>query len=175
MQNLMTNYVVKRLLGLVLLLGIGATYAPMLSVSATPQLVWQGADVETALTSLGYSSETALRLERLTAYNPVSWQTDDDPDTASCGPIRPDGLALSRDLFFDATGHKHLCGAKVMLLVINPDTDKVEALEERVIWDTMHTRYEDTGDVFLDTLDEALAFDFGVKQGVVVFLDDTEG
>lgn len=175
MYNLKHHSIYKYLLGLVLFLGLGATHAPVASDLTTPQPLWQGADAETALSALGYNADTALKLERLTAYNPVSWQTDDDPDTASCGPTRPDGLALSRDLFFDATGHKHLCGAKVMLLVIDPATNKVEALEERVVWDTMHTRYEDTGDVFLDTLDEALAFEFGVKQGMVVFLEDSEG
>lgn len=176
MLNFRGKLFIKGLIGLGLFWALGATHAPTVALpGVSTESLWKGADVDTALASLGYEADSALRLERLTAYNPLTWQTDDDPETASCGPIRRDGLALSRDLFFDATGHKHLCGAKVMLLVINPDTNTVEALEERVVWDTMHSRYEDTGDLFLDTPDETLAFDFGVKQGAVVFLEDTEG
>ena len=133
---------------------------------------WENAEVESALASLGYSLEQAIRLNRLTAYNPVARQTDADPMVSSCGPNRPDQLALSRDLFFDTEGRKHLCGAKVMLFVVDPDTNLVEGVQERVVWDTMHSRYEDTGDVYLDTQDEREAYEWGVKRGVVVLLNE---
>lgn len=151
------------LIGSVLML-FNATRAESNSVPA-----WHNADVDTALELLGHSPEEAVRLQRLTAYNPVPRQTDSDPETSSCGPTRPDQLALSRDLFFDPNGSKHLCGAKVRVLIVNPQTDTVEQVEERIVWDTMHRRYEATGDIFLNTTDESLAYEFGVKAGVVVF------
>jgi len=109
----------------------------------------------------------AIELHRVTAYNPLPYQTDEDPYTSSCGPNRPDQIAVSRDLFFDEHGRKHLCGVEVTLIVYDSD-GQVEAILNRVIWDTMNPRYNLTADVYLDhhDVDEALAW--GVKRGALV-------
>ena len=130
---------------------------------------WRGADVETALASLGHAPGDAIHLERLTAYNGVVQQTDQDPKTASCGRNRPDGLALSRDLFFSADGSKHLCGTKVRVLIIDPDTNTVEQIQTRTIWDTMHARYTSAGDLFFRS--EAAAQAWGIKKATIVLLE----
>ena len=170
--NLKPAPVWRTSLALLSLMGLGLLMAPGMTRASGGGASWQNADVDTALSALGYSLEEAIRLHRLTAYNPVARQTDHHPDLSSCGPNRPDQLALSRDLFFNEEGRKHLCGAKVMLLVVDPQTSTVESVQERVVWDTMHRRYEETGDVYLDTKDESVAYEFGVKQGVIVFVSE---
>lgn len=130
---------------------------------------WRGMAVEAALEYLGHRPENAIFLERLTAYNGVPQQTDSDPKTASCGRNRADGLALSQDLFFDAAGSKHLCGTKVRVLVIDPETETVEALQTRTVWDTMSPDYSNTGDLFFKS--QRAARDWGVKRAAIVVLE----
>jgi hypothetical protein len=128
---------------------------------------WQAAYSE--LLELGYREDQAVRLHRLTAYNAVAWQTNNRPFESSCGLNQPDQLAISRDLFFDDNGNKHLCGERVKLLIIDPVTREVTDVQERVIWDTMNGRFQQTGDVLLEDVAEARRF--GVRQGLLVFVD----
>lgn len=128
---------------------------------------WQSA--YRRLLELGFSEAQAVRLKRLTAYNAVAWQTNSRPFESSCGLNQPDQLAVSRDLFFDEHGRKHLCGQRVKLLIIDPLTREVIDIQERVIWDTMNSRFQQTGDVLLEDLAEARQF--GVRQGLLVFVD----
>ena len=130
---------------------------------------WRGQELETALQSFGYELEDATQLERLSAYNGVISQTDETPTVASCGEARADGLALSRDLFFDAAGDKHLCGAKVRVLIIDPETEKVEAVETRTVWDTMDERFTKTGDLYFRS--RKAAQEWGVKKAAIVPLE----
>lgn len=76
----------------------------------------------------------------ITYYHPVVWQTDDDPSTASCGPLKDAPLmpsdrivALSRDLFFDKNGSKR-CGERVAIIL---DGEIIWG----VVWDTMNSRF----------------------------------
>lgn len=101
-----------------------------------------------------------IPLVRVSAYNPVPRQTWGDPSVSSCGPNLERQIAVSRDLFFDANGNKHLCGTVVTVV-----TDRGEEFSEYVIWDTMHPRYTNTADILLPTEDESVAFAFGITRG----------
>ena len=102
-----------------------------------------------------------IRLRRVTAYNPLSWQTDSTPNISSCGPNRPNQIAVSRDLFFDEYGRKHLCGVEATLI-----TDRGEVFNNVVIYDTMNARYRQTADIYMEDLTEARAF--GRTSGVLI-------
>jgi len=76
----------------------------------------------------------------VTYYHAVPWQTDDTPEIASCGPLAEAPLlegeriiAVSRDLFFDESGHKR-CGEHVIVFTKH-------GLIYGVIWDTMNGRF----------------------------------
>lgn len=107
----------------------------------------------------------SVPLQRISAYNPLPWQTDADPYTSSCGPNRPDQIALSQDLFFE-NGRK-ICGTEVTLLVV--EEGRVVESYDRVVWDTMNIRYTATADMYLpeDRVEEAMAW--GVRRGLLVF------
>lgn len=106
-------------------------------------------------------------LYRVSAYNPVPRQTDGDPTISSCGPNRERQIAVSRDLFFDENGRKHLCG--VVATVV---TNRGEVFEDYVIWDTMNPRYTNTADILFPTLDESVAYAFGITQGTLLIRVD---
>lgn len=99
-------------------------------------------------------------LQRVTAYNALAWQTDADPHIASCGPNQSNQIALSRDLFFDSRGRKHLCGVEAMIV-----TERGEVFNV-VVFDTMNARYRLTADIFMDDLQDA--YNFGRTSGVLV-------
>ena len=101
-----------------------------------------------------------IPLEKITAYNAVTWQTQGDPNVSSCGPNIPNQIAVSRDLFFDENGHKHLCGT-----IVNVITDNGITFENMVIWDTMAPRFVLAADILMDRVDEAR--EFGVTSGVL--------
>lgn len=103
-----------------------------------------------------------IPLSRISAYNPVPRQTWGDPNVSSCGPNLERQIAVSRDLFFDEYGNKHLCGTIVTVI-----TDRGEEFAEYVIWDTMHPRYTNTADILLPTEDEFVAFAFGITTGML--------
>lgn len=102
-------------------------------------------------------------LHRVSAYNPVPRQTWGDPTVSSCGPNRENQIAVSRDLFFDDEGRKHLCGASVTVI-----TERGEVFEDYVIWDTMNPRYSNTADILMPTEDESVAFAFGITRGILL-------
>lgn len=110
-----------------------------------------------------YTLPTIVELNRVSAYNAVSRQTDDDPLTASCGKIRPQTLALSRDLFFNAGGVKFRCGTVVSVL-----TERGEWFKDYIVWDTMHSRFSLTADILWHNDNEAEAYRFGVTKGWLI-------
>jgi hypothetical protein len=108
--------------------------------------------------------EDTLELTRITAYNPVDWQTWGDPNVSSCGPNQEKQIALSRDLFFDENGRKHLCGKRITII-----TDRGEIFENYVIWDTMNPRFINTADIMFPEKDPSNALEFGVTAGIIIF------
>ena len=106
---------------------------------------------------------TAIRLERVSAYNAVPRQTDDDPSTASCGTTIPGTVALSRDLFFDSDGHKFRCGQVVSIL-----TDRGELFSNLTVWDTTHSRFSLTADILWPNNNEGEAYEFGITGGWLI-------
>lgn len=105
-----------------------------------------------------------LEVSRVTAYNPVWWQTWGDPNVSSCGPNLERQIAVSRDLFFDEYGRKHLCGTVVTVV-----TDRGEVFEDYVIWDTMNARFSNTVDIMFNDTNPHEARVFGVTTGVIIF------
>lgn len=103
-------------------------------------------------------------LHRVSFYNAVPWQTDGDPNVSSCGPNIPNQIAVSRDLFFDENGSKHLCGVTVTVI-----TDRGEEFRDYTIWDTMNARYTNTADILIDSVDEAMVL--GITTGRLLFYD----
>ena len=152
-------------LGIGLSVGLG-----LLGAESSEVVSLADKSVPDALELLGVAPDDTLPLERLTAYHAVPAQTDATPAVASCGESLPNQMALSRDYFFDAAGEKHLCGAEVMVLVIDPVTYTVLSAQERVVWDTMDERFAKTGDLLVSA-DRVDADEWGVKEGIVVFMD----
>lgn len=111
-------------------------------------------------------------VDRLTAYNAVPEQTDDDPDIASCGPLanaQLPVLAVSRERFLAPDGSKPHCGREA--LVIAWDQHGHIILEERrLIFDTMAERWERTADLLLPGEDTTEANHWGIKQGLIALL-----
>lgn len=110
---------------------------------------------------------SVIPLIRISAYNPVPRQTDGDHTISSCGPNIENQIAVSRDLFFDEYGRKHLCGTVVTVI-----TDRGEEFGNYIIWDTMNPRYTQTADIMLPHDDESLAFAFGVTTGQLIIHDN---
>lgn len=98
----------------------------------------------------------ALDFQRVTYYNPVEAQTDQDPETSACGPNLERQVAVSRDLF-RTTLH---CGDVVWVYA------KGTPLGRYVVWDTMHPRFSRTIDVMTDT-----SFSWGKTTGHIVMED----
>ena len=107
-----------------------------------------------------------IHINRISFYNPVSWQTDSTPEVSSCGPNKINQVALSRDLFFNEQGEKYLCGTKVKII-----TDDGEVFNDYVIWDTMNPRFTNTVDIMLPHDDHEVAFDKGITSGVLIIED----
>lgn len=139
-------------------------YRTLATVIITLGLVFLGGS-KVSLTPPGYpiplpEASVALReplsMARVTYYNAVSWQTDDDPSTSACGPNLERQVAVSRDLF-RSTLH---CGDRVLVWADG------EYHGEFVVWDTMSTRFEWTLDILTDT-----AYAFGKTTGHIVVID----
>lgn len=113
------------------------------------------------------TNDEILNIDRISFYNPVPAQTDATPEYSSCGPNKEKQIALSRDLFFDENGSKHLCGKKVLIV-----TDRGEVFEDYIIWDTMNARFSNTVDIMLPHEDYNEAFDLGVTSGVLYIFHD---
>lgn len=102
-----------------------------------------------------------ITLSRISMYNPVPNQTDNNPESSSCGPTRPKQIAISQDLFFNDTGKKYLCGKNVIVV-----TSKGEVYTGYVINDTLNIRYHTTVDILSQSYQSAV--NFGVDTGYVV-------
>lgn len=102
----------------------------------------------------------SITLDRVSVYNAVPRQTAGDPTVSSCGANLPRQIAVSRDLFFDSEGRKHLCGTVVSVI-----TDRGEVFEDYVIWDTMAPRFTNTADILWHNNDEGEAYAFGITTG----------
>lgn len=107
-----------------------------------------------------------INVSRISAYNPVPRQTWGDPNVSSCGPNLEKQIAVSRDLFFNENGEKHLCGRSVSIV-----TDRGEVFSDYVIWDTMAPRFTNTVDIMIPNENEEEAFAFGVTTGVLIIYD----
>lgn len=116
--------------------------------------------------------DTLWEIDRLTAYNAVPDQTDDDPDIASCGPIanaRLPILAVSRERFLAPDGSKPHCGREAVIIAWDA-SGQVVLQERRLIYDTMNERYERTADLHLPGDDPTEANQWGVKQGLIALV-----
>jgi len=120
--------------------------------------------LEIPVPNVSVSVRDSLEVTRVTAYNPVWWQTWGDPNVSSCGPNLERQVAVSRDLFFDEHGRKHLCG-----MVVTVITDRGEVFEDYVIWDTMNSRFTNTVDIMFNDTNPTEARIFGVTTGVIIF------
>jgi hypothetical protein len=109
-------------------------------------------------------NQPTIDLFRISAYNPVDWQTAGDPNISSCGPNLEKQVALSRDLFFDEQGRKHLCGTQVTII-----TERGEVFENYTVWDTMNPRFSNTVDIMFPEKDPTGALEFGVTSGIIIF------
>jgi hypothetical protein len=78
---------------------------------------------------------------RVSYYNAVPEQTDDDPFTSACGPNLPNQVAVSRDLF----KVELFCGDVLDVWVGG------EYHGRFVVWDTTHLRFEKTLDILTET------------------------
>jgi hypothetical protein len=79
-------------------------------------------------------------LNRITYYQAVPEQTDDDPFTSSCGRNRPNQVAVSRDLMNTIVK----CGS-----IIQAWSDTEGYLGEYVVWDVTNARFTDTLDILV--------------------------
>lgn len=84
-------------------------------------------------------ASNVIPLGRITYYNAVPEQTDDDPEVSACGPTRERQIAVSRDLFRSVLQ----CGDRVRLFVNGVDQG------EYIVWDTMARRWTATADVLM--------------------------
>jgi len=101
-------------------------------------------------------------LNRVSAYNAVSWQTDSNPNVSACGPNLPQGqIALSQNLFFKPNGGNR-CGQHVIIHLSNGQVIK------GVVWDTMNSRYYNAADILMPHIHEAIQF--GVHSGSLTFV-----
>jgi hypothetical protein len=104
---------------------------------------------------------------RISAYNAVPRQTQGDPNVSSCGPNLEKQVAVSRDMFFDSEGRKHLCGTRVSVI-----TNRGEEFHDYVIWDTMAERFTETVDILWHNLNEHEAYAFGITTGFLIIHGD---
>ena len=140
-----------------------ALFIPSLSLMQNRQLLKTPIQLETPNISVQINDNGyEIELDRISFYNPVFWQTDEDPSISSCGPNRENQIAVSRDLFFDDYGRKHLCGQKVTII-----TEDGEVFEDYVIWDTMNERFTKTADIMLPHEDHNVAMELGITSGVL--------
>lgn len=100
-------------------------------------------------------------LGRISAYNAVPSQTEGNPNVSSCGPNQPSQVAVSRDLFFDENGTKHLCGTTGTIVTYRGEIFDV------VIWDTMNPRFTESADILMTSIDSARQF--GITSGFLIF------
>jgi len=83
----------------------------------------------------------AVDIHRITHYQAVVGQTDSTPNISSCGPNRPNQVAVSRDLM----GTVVECGTEVMLY-----SEEDGYLGTFVVWDLTNKRFRSTIDVLTE-------------------------
>lgn len=146
----------KLLCGLVLLLVVSFT-----RLSQLPPIPWVDLSITPSVIIL--EDIKVIPIKRISVYNPVPRQTDGDPFTSSCGPNLQNQIAVSRDLFFNAAGKKHLCGVTATVV-----TKEGLVYSDYVVWDTLSARYNNTVDVMLPHDDEDLAMQIGITEGTLL-------
>lgn len=146
----------KVLCGLVLFLLMSFT-----RVSQLPPIPWVDLAITPSVVLL--DSVEVVPLNRISVYNPVPRQTDGDPYTSSCGPNKENQIAVSRDLFFNAAGRKHLCGVRATVV-----TKEGKVYHNYVVWDTLNPRYSNTADIMLPHTNEELAMQIGITEGTLI-------
>ena len=104
----------------------------------------------------------AVRIDRISFYQAVAAQTDNDPTTAACGGnLGPwIQIAVSRDLL-----PSFPCGSLVRLQLDRP----VAGIEwlDAIVYDTMNPRYRNTVDILVGTREPALRY--GITSGVLYY------
>ncbi|MFA7495261.1 MAG: hypothetical protein WCY67_02990 [Acidithiobacillus sp.] len=103
-----------------------------------------------------------FHLQRVTAYNAVSSQTNNNPGISACGPTRPDQIALSQDLFMRKNGGNR-CGEKIDIILSSGK------IIRGVVWDTMNPRYHMAADILMFNAHQAMSF--GVKTAHLRFVN----
>jgi len=93
---------------------------------------------------------------RVSYYNAVPEQTDDDPDTSACGPNLPNQVAVSRDLF----RVELFCGDVLDVWVAGEYEGRF------VVWDTTHMRFRNTLDILTETM-----YSWGLSNGHAVLVE----
>ena len=115
----------------------------------------------------GWSLGT-LRPVIATAYNSVSWQTDDDPWITASGEVAGSGtIALSRDLIRAENEVMEQMGYNLTAEISFGDTVYLVYVLPMVVHDTMHRRYRDRADVW--TADIELARAWGVRRAFLAY------
>lgn len=111
----------------------------------------------TALAALAVEGQAATySLQRVSHYNAVRAQTDQQPHISACGPTRRGQLALSRDLLRQVG-----CGARVRITVGGRS-------RVYVVNDTMNRRYQRTADILVSRTSTARKL--GVLRGKLTVL-----
>lgn len=104
----------------------------------------------------------AVRIDRISFYQAVAAQTDNDPATAACGGnLGPwIQIAVSRDLL-----PSFPCGSLVRLELDRP----VAGIEwlDAIVYDTMNPRYRNTVDILVGTREPALRY--GITSGTLYY------
>lgn len=126
----------RRVYALVLLLGLTFVWG-MLQTKPEPVVI-RSSGAANAAPEVNHGF-TVIPLNRITYYNAVPEQTDDDPEVSACGPTMDRQIAVSRDLFKTVLP----CGARVRLIVEGIDQG------EFIVWDTMARRWTATADVLM--------------------------
>lgn len=83
----------------------------------------------------------SIDLTRITYYQAVPNQTDEDPFTSSCGPNLANQVAVSRDLM----GTHVQCGDKVQVW-----SDTHGYIGEFTVWDVTNARFTKTLDILTE-------------------------
>ena len=103
-----------------------------------------------------------------TAYNSVSWQTDDDPWVTASGALAGAGtIALSRNLIRPENDLMVAMGYNPTAAISFGDTVYVVYVVPMVVNDTMHRRYNDRADIWMADIELARAW--GVRQTFLAY------
>ena len=85
--------------------------------------------------------EEIIEIPRITYYQAVFWQTDENPEVSACGPTKKMQVAVSRDLF-----QKNVdCGTKIQVW-----SDEHGKIGEYTVWDVTNARFSSTVDVLVE-------------------------